>query len=90
MPMGGMELLIILAIVLLFFGASRVPQLGRSFGQSLREFRKGASGDSDDEPRELKERRELAREEEEAAAKEARASTERKDIRDERTSERKA
>ncbi len=90
MPMGGMELLIILVIVLLFFGASRVPQLGRSFGQSLREFRKGASEDSDDEPRELKERRKLAREEEEAAAKEARAQTERKYIRDERTPERKA
>ena len=32
MPMGGMELLIILAIILLFFGATRIPQLGRSLG----------------------------------------------------------
>ena len=43
--MGGAELLIILAIILLFFGAKRVPQLGRSLGQSLREFRQGAAAE---------------------------------------------
>ncbi len=59
MPMGGMELLIILVIILLLFGATRVPQLGRSLGQSLREFRKGASEDSDNELDEPKERREI-------------------------------
>ncbi len=87
MPMGGMELLIILAIVLLLFGASRVPRLGRSLGQSLREFRKGVSEDSDDELREPKERREIPHEEE-APTKEARAQTEHKDVREERRTER--
>ncbi len=53
MPMGGTELLIILAIILLFFGASRVPQLGRSLGQSLREFRQGAAGEDKDETKQL-------------------------------------
>lgn len=48
MPVGGMELLIILAIILLFFGAKRVPQLGRSLGQSVKEFRVGARAESDD------------------------------------------
>ncbi len=63
MPMGGTELLIILAIILLFFGATRVPQLGRSLGQSMREFRKGASEDSDNELEgETKERSEIPRE----------------------------
>ena len=57
MPMGGMELLIILVIILLLFGATRVPQLGRSLGQSLREFRKGVSEDSDNELGEPKERK---------------------------------
>ncbi len=85
--MGGMELLIILAIILLLFGASRVPRLGRSLGQSLREFRKGASEDSDSEPRELKERRELPHEEE-ASTKEARAQAEHRDVREERRTER--
>lgn len=86
MPMGGMELLIILVIILLLFGASRVPRLGRSFGQSLREFRKGAS-EEDSEPRELKDRREIPHEEE-APAKEARAQSEHTGIRDERRAER--
>ncbi len=39
--MGGMELLIILAIILLFFGAKRVPELARSLGRGKREFRAG-------------------------------------------------
>jgi sec-independent protein translocase protein TatA len=72
--MGGTELLIILAIILLFFGATRVPQLGRSLGQSMREFRKGASEDSDNElGGETKEKKELPREEEDPV-KEARSS----------------
>ena len=54
--MGGMELLIILAIVLLFFGAKRVPELGRSLGSGIREFRKGSAG-SGDGNEELEERK---------------------------------
>ena len=44
-----MELLIILALILLFFGAKRVPQLGRAVGSGVREFRKqaAASGATD-------------------------------------------
>ena len=40
MPMGGMELLILLAIILMFFGAKRIPELARSFGKGTRELRK--------------------------------------------------
>ena len=36
------ELIIILAIVLLIFGATRLPEVARSMGSSIREFRKGA------------------------------------------------
>jgi sec-independent protein translocase protein TatA len=43
-----MELLILLAIVLLFFGAKRVPELGRSLGKGIREFRKGTAEAGDD------------------------------------------
>ena len=60
MPMGGMELLIILIIILLFFGTKRVPELGRSLGKGMRELRKGASEDSDEaELREGQEKEEL-------------------------------
>ena len=39
--LGAMELLIILVIVLLVFGGSRLPKLARSLGQAQREFKEG-------------------------------------------------
>ncbi len=45
MPMGGAELLILLAILLLFFGAKRIPQLARSLGTGARELKKATSED---------------------------------------------
>ena len=48
MPMGGVELLVILAILLLFFGARRVPQLAKSLGVGARELKKAASEDADE------------------------------------------
>lgn len=41
------DLLIILAIVLLLFGAKKLPELSRSVGESARELRKGLNGDDD-------------------------------------------
>ena len=46
---GGAELLILLAIVLLLFGAKRIPELARSLGRGTREYREVISGDYDDE-----------------------------------------
>ncbi len=37
---GGPEVLIVLVIVLLLFGAAKLPQLARSLGASAKEFRK--------------------------------------------------
>jgi sec-independent protein translocase protein TatA len=45
---GLPQLLVVLAIVLLFFGARRLPDLAGSLGRSLREFREGAKLDEDD------------------------------------------
>ncbi len=45
MDFGWQELLIILAIVVLLFGATRLPMLGKSIGQSIRGFRSGLKGD---------------------------------------------
>jgi sec-independent protein translocase protein TatA len=45
--LGGMELLIVLFILLILFGAKRIPNLARSLGSGIGEFRKGASGSGD-------------------------------------------
>ena len=39
--LGMQELLVILVIILILFGASRLPELARSLGSSVKEFRKG-------------------------------------------------
>ena len=38
---SGNEWIIVVLVVLLIFGASRLPLLGRNLGQGIREFRKG-------------------------------------------------
>ena len=38
-------IILILAVVVLIFGASRIPQLARSLGQARREFEKGSKGE---------------------------------------------
>lgn len=39
MPVGPIELIVLLVIIVLFFGASRIPKLGRSIGEASKEFR---------------------------------------------------
>jgi sec-independent protein translocase protein TatA len=41
--LGYQELLIILVIVLILFGANRLPELARSMGSSIKEFKKGVN-----------------------------------------------
>jgi TatA/E family protein of Tat protein translocase len=48
MGIGYQELLIVLALALLFFGSSRIPSLARSLGKSITEFKKGAQGIGDE------------------------------------------
>ena len=54
---GGLELFILMVIILLFFGARRVPELARSLGRGKQEFRKG---DEEAEARAEEEKRESA------------------------------
>ena len=46
--LGYQELLLILVIVLILFGAQRLPDLARSLGSSVKEFKKGVTDVKDD------------------------------------------
>jgi sec-independent protein translocase protein TatA len=50
---GIWELLLVLLIVLLVFGAARLPQVGEALGKAIRSFRKGFSGDDDKKKEQL-------------------------------------
>ncbi len=47
--LGAPELIIIALVILLLFGATRLPKLGRSMGQSIKGFKQGLNDDSDDD-----------------------------------------
>jgi sec-independent protein translocase protein TatA len=57
MPNIGLpEILVVLVIALIVFGPKRLPELGRSLGKGIREFKGSVSGENDDdEDRELRE-----------------------------------
>jgi sec-independent protein translocase protein TatA len=46
---GPLEITIVLIIVLVIFGPKRLPDLGRSLGRGMREFKDSISGNDDDE-----------------------------------------
>lgn len=48
------HILIILLIVLLLFGANRIPELAKSFGKGVREFKKGLEGLDEEEEEPVK------------------------------------
>jgi sec-independent protein translocase protein TatA len=50
---GPMELVVILAIALIVLGPKKLPEVGRSIGKGMREFKESLSGDSqrDDDER---------------------------------------
>ncbi len=51
MPRLGMgELVIILLIVVVLFGANRLPQLGKGLGEGIRSFKKSFGGEDDEKP----------------------------------------
>ena len=52
--LGTTELMIILVIILLLFGGSKLPSLAKGLGQSVKEFKKAAKEDDDDNKTEKK------------------------------------
>lgn len=49
MGLGFGELIVILLIVMLFFGGKKLPELGNSLGKSIQAFKKGMKDDNDDQ-----------------------------------------
>jgi sec-independent protein translocase protein TatA len=73
---GGPELIIALVIILLLFGAKRIPELAKGLGTGMREFRKGSRGEY--EVKDEKEKNEeLSAGEDKTGAEDATAETDR-------------
>lgn len=52
--LGATELFVILLIVVVLFGASRLPQIGKGLGEGIKNFKRGMKGD--DTPDQLEEK----------------------------------
>lgn len=52
-------LIIVLVLVLIIFGPKRLPELGRSVGQTLKEFKKSTKGIMDEEKDKDEEKKEI-------------------------------
>jgi sec-independent protein translocase protein TatA len=46
--LGFPEIILILVIVILIFGTSRIPELGRGLGEGIRNLRKSVKGDDEE------------------------------------------
>ena len=46
---GPLEVVVILCVVLLLFGAKRLPEIGRALGEGIREFKKSLKDSSGDD-----------------------------------------
>jgi sec-independent protein translocase protein TatA len=48
MAVGPWQILVVLLLLLLLFGASRLSEIGKGLGEGIRNFKKGLSGERDD------------------------------------------
>lgn len=48
--LGFPEIILILVIVILIFGTSRIPELGRGLGEGIRNFKKSVRSDDEKKP----------------------------------------
>ena len=48
--LGFPEIILVLVIVILIFGTSRIPELGRGLGEGIRNFKKSVRGDDEKKP----------------------------------------
>jgi sec-independent protein translocase protein TatA len=81
---GTGELVILLVVLLLVFGAKRLPEMGRSLGKGMREFKEGVAGGNEppvDEAATTPPARELPSASSELDSEESPAETERQTVR---------
>ena len=56
--MGGSEIFLIIAVLLLFFGAKRIPELAKGLGKGIKEFKDASSGIAkEDEEKKIEEKK---------------------------------
>lgn len=59
--MGGYEILLILVVILIFFGAKKIPELARGLGRGMREFKDATREISDELENGVNEKTKLSR-----------------------------
>ncbi len=73
--LGGPEIILILCVVVLLFGAKKLPELARGIGKSMKELKKASSEtESDEQPTEAELKAQLAAAKAELAAKSGKPS----------------
>jgi sec-independent protein translocase protein TatA len=82
------HLIIILVIVLIIFGPSRLPQLGKSLGKTMKAIREGSEGkvdedEDEEEPKAKAKAKAKAAADDEAAKPKAKATSDNEDLEDE-------
>jgi sec-independent protein translocase protein TatA len=80
---GPLEIVVILIVALIVFGPKRLPELGRSAGKGIREFKSAVTGKDDDEDGD--EVREIERAKRESVARDEETPLEGEVVHDRRT-----
>ncbi len=73
---GPLEIGLILVIILIVFGVGKLPQVGAAFGKSIRAFKKGQTGEEEEEESKAKELAEKKKKRKKARKKVAKKVTE--------------
>jgi sec-independent protein translocase protein TatA len=80
---GPLEIVVILIVALVIFGPKRLPELGRSAGKGIREFKNSVTGKDDDDDED--DVREIERAKRDSAARDEEAPLEGEVVHDRRT-----
>ncbi len=66
---GPWEIALVVLVILIVFGVGKLPQVGGALGKGIRSFRKGQSGEDDEEEAELKPKRKTTKKLEKTSTK---------------------